>query len=131
MTPGWNGDLVWDITMGGPDDARVTAASFSVNGTRLLPEGAHDQCTNTDTLHYSGTTAVSLAQQNLVTARADWYTTPTTGTGCRSTSMEHQSRVWQTVTIDQIQWGAAEQGVWVHASDGFGTHIHLWMDDMR
>jgi len=130
-TPGWDGDLVWDITMNGPRDARVTAASFRVNGTQLLPEGAYDQCTTTSTLHYSGTTTVSLAQENLVTARAEWYTTPTTGTGCRSVSMAHRSSVWQTVTIDEVQWGAEEQGVWVSASDGFGTRIHLWMDDLR
>ena len=40
-------------------------------------------------------------------------------------------RPWQIVTLDEVQWGASTQGVWLNASDGYGLRMHLWMDDFR
>lgn len=134
-TPGWDGELVWQLHVAGPDHSALTGFTASVAGVRLLPEGLWRTtiCEEDGVIDLEGTTEVSLSQDSLVAVGGDWsLPTSWAAEGCRATaSIAHRTSVWQVVSIDDIQWGAATQGVWIHMSDGYGTSLHLWMDDFR
>ena len=134
LTPGWDGELVWEIETNGPNNAEVSNFSFYVGGNRLDTGVPSRYCTADGVIEASGTTDVTLSQSVLVTVGGTWSVPSSwSADNCNSgsTTFPPAPRVWQIVTLDQIQWGASSQGVWVHASDLYGTSVHLWMDDFR
>ena len=89
-----------------------------------------DLCTDDGVIDAHGTTHVTLGQTAVISVGGSW-SVPRDNCRGSSTNFPPAPRIWQVVTLDQIQWCAAAQGVWIHADDGYGTSVHLWMDDGR
>lgn len=128
--PGWDGELVWELDVSGPDNSVLYDLTAFVGGNRLDLGQPESQCLEEGHVAVSGTTEVTLSQHLVVSIGGDW-SNPREPGGCRPSYPTHHTNLWQEITLDQVQWGASTQGVWLHASDGYGVRLHLWMDDFR
>ncbi len=133
LSPGWDGSMVWSVDSTGPVNSQLHNFGLSVAGVRVT-DAPEDICSADGVIHYTGTTDITLSQNNLV-AVGGWWTTPDTfsTTSCVNGHLiaHDHIQLWEVVSMDDIQWGASSQGVWLHADDFHGTAVHLWMDDFR
>lgn len=133
--PGWDGSLVWEVETTGPAHSKLYNFTFGVGGESLLPDVGRTICSEDGAISYSGTTDLTLGQNVLIVVGGYW-TVPETWSpsdcgGSGRSADAGRSQIWETVTLDQVQWGSSAQGVWLSASDLHSTRVHVWMDDFR
>ncbi len=131
LAPGWDGSLVWEVSTTGPARSQLYNFGVSVAGVRVS-RVEQRYCSEDGVIGFSDVTDVTLPQNMVVTVSGYWFVPDSwSSTSCDGGRSSGSVNLWQTVTLDQVQWGSSAQGVWVYASDLHGTSVHLWMDDFR